>query len=995
VAGSANHKLKSLSDMLKGKQGRFRQNLLGKRVDYSGRSVIVVGPTLKINQCGLPKRMALELFKPFVMRELVDRGHAPNIKSAKRIVERARPVVWDVLEDVTKDHPVLLNRAPTLHRLGIQAFEVVLVEGSAIQIHPLVCTAYNADFDGDTMSVHVPLSHEAQREAYELMLSTHNLLSPADGSPLVAPTKDMVLGCYYLTLQEGGATSNGRVFMDFDEVVLAHDLGEIGLQTAIKVQVNASDFDSDAATVLNEGPQGRGTSVESVPVGGIFTTTVGRVLFNRALPAELRFENRVMDKGKLKELVARTFLLVGRERTAEIVDRVKDVGFHYATLSGITVGIDDIKIPVAKQGILEETETLIEEIDAEYNDGLMTEREQYEKTVEAWTEATTRVTDAVQKELDPFGSVHMMAESGASKGSFNQIRQLAGMRGLMAAPTGKIIPIPVRSNLREGLSVLEYFISTHGARKGLADTALRTADSGYLTRRLVDVSQDVIVREEDCGTILGIPIRAPAEQAVQNDLGEQVLGRFVAEPIAHPETGEVLVEANTMIDEAAVEAVTAAGVTSVTVRSPLICEARHGVCIKCYGRNLADGQEVTLGTAVGIIAAQSVGEPGTQLTMRTFHTGGIAGEDITSGLPRVEELFEARVPKGMALISEIDGKAEIIEGEPRKIHVTNTQVLTDTLDVPEGYEIVVQDGDEVDPGDVVAQRVVPAQPEATDGADGSEQLAVADGSDSLVPVETEQLRASTQGQVVREGQRVIVRWEEPNDAEYSVPATARIRIEDGQLVEAGDQLTDGPVSPQDLLAVKGARAVQEYLATEVQKVYTGQAVSINNKHIEVIVRQMLRKVRIDEAGATGLLPGALVDRFKYEEVNAKTLAEGGEPSTAQPVLLGITKASLATDSLLAAASFQETTRVLTEAAVEGRTDQLLGLKENVIIGKLIPAGTGMQTLLERQRQKELLEAGPAESGEDGEDAPAALEDDGTPALFGQPSSEEAAPAPAG
>ena len=995
VAGSANHKLKSLSDMLKGKQGRFRQNLLGKRVDYSGRSVIVVGPTLKINQCGLPKRMALELFKPFVMRELVDRGHAPNIKSAKRIVERARPVVWDVLEDVTKDHPVLLNRAPTLHRLGIQAFEVVLVEGSAIQIHPLVCTAYNADFDGDTMSVHVPLSHEAQREAYELMLSTHNLLSPADGSPLVAPTKDMVLGCYYLTLTEAGETSNGRVFMDFDEVVLAHDLGEIGLQTAIKVQVNASDFDSDAATVLNEGPQGRGTSVESVPVGGIFTTTVGRVLFNRALPAELRFENRVMDKGKLKELVARTFLLVGRERTAEIVDGVKDVGFHYATLSGITVGIDDIKIPVAKQGILEETETLIEEIDAEYNDGLMTEREQYEKTVEAWTEATTRVTDAVQKELDPFGSVHMMAESGASKGSFNQIRQLAGMRGLMAAPTGKIIPIPVRSNLREGLSVLEYFISTHGARKGLADTALRTADSGYLTRRLVDVSQDVIVREEDCGTILGIPIRAPAEQAVQNDLGEQVLGRFVAEPIAHPETGEVLVEANTMIDEAAVEAVTAAGVTSVTVRSPLICEARHGVCIKCYGRNLADGQEVTLGTAVGIIAAQSVGEPGTQLTMRTFHTGGIAGEDITSGLPRVEELFEARVPKGMALISEIDGKAEIIEGEPRKIHVTNTQVLTDTLDVPEGYEIVVQDGDEVDPGDVVAQRVVPAQPEATDGADGSEQLAVADDADSLVPVETEQLRATTQGQVVREGQRVIVRWEEPNDAEYSVPATARIRIEDGQLVEAGDQLTDGPVSPQDLLAVKGARAVQEYLATEVQKVYTGQAVSINNKHIEVIVRQMLRKVRIDEAGATGLLPGALVDRFKYEEVNAKTLAEGGEPSTAQPVLLGITKASLATDSLLAAASFQETTRVLTEAAVEGRTDQLLGLKENVIIGKLIPAGTGMQTLLERQRQKELLEAGPAESGEDGEDAPAALEDDGTPALFGQPSSEEAAAAPAG
>ncbi len=994
VAGSANHKLKSLSDMLKGKQGRFRQNLLGKRVDYSGRSVIVVGPTLKINQCGLPKRMALELFKPFVMRELVDRGHAPNIKSAKRIVERARPVVWDVLEDVTKGHPVLLNRAPTLHRLGIQAFEVVLVEGSAIQIHPLVCTAYNADFDGDTMSVHVPLSDEAQREARELMLSTHNLLSPADGSPLVAPTKDMVLGCYYLTLQEDGTTSNGRVFMDFDEVVLAHDLGEIGLQTAVKVQVNANDFDSDAAMVLNDGPQGRGTSIETVPVGGIFTTTVGRVLFNRVLPAELRFENRVMDKGKLKELVARTFLLVGRESTAEIVDQVKDVGFHYATLSGITVGIDDIKIPVAKQGILEETEALIEEIDAEYNDGLMTEREQYEKTVEAWTEATTRVTDAVQKELDPFGSVHMMAESGASKGSFNQIRQLAGMRGLMAAPTGKIIPIPVRSNLREGLSVLEYFISTHGARKGLADTALRTADSGYLTRRLVDVSQDVIVREDDCGTTLGITLRAPTDQAVQEDLGEQALGRFAAEPVAHPKTGEVLVEANTLIDEPAVAAIENAGITSVNVRSPLTCEARHGLCVKCYGRNLADGQEVTIGTAVGIIAAQSVGEPGTQLTMRTFHTGGIAGEDITSGLPRVEELFEARVPKGMALISEIDGKAEIIEGEPRKIHVTNVQVLTEALDVPEGYEIVVQDGDEVDPGDVVAQRVVPA---ASEAADGSEQLAVADGADSLVPVETEQLRATTQGQIVREDQRVIVRWEEPSDAEYSVPATARISVEDGQQVEAGDQLTEGPVSPQDLLAVKGERAVQEYLAAEVQKVYSGQAVSINNKHIEVIVRQMLRKVRIDEAGDTGLLPGELVDRFKYEEMNAKTLAEGGEPSTAQPVLLGITKASLATDSLLAAASFQETTRVLTEAAVEGRTDQLLGLKENVIIGKLIPAGTGMQTLLERQRQKELLEAGPADSSEGGEDdAPAALEDEATPVLFGQPTPKaEASAAPAG
>ncbi|MAG36583.1 MAG: DNA-directed RNA polymerase subunit beta' [Dehalococcoidia bacterium] len=992
VAGSTNHKLKSLSDMLKGKQGRFRQNLLGKRVDYSGRSVIVVGPTLKINQCGLPKRMALELFKPFVMRELVERGHAPNIKSAKRIVERARPVVWDVLEDVTQGHPVLLNRAPTLHRLGIQAFEVVLVEGSAIQIHPLVCTAYNADFDGDTMSVHVPLSSEAQREAYELMLSTHNLLSPADGSPLVAPTKDMVLGCYYLTLEDTEVTTNGRVFADFDEVALVHELGEIDLQTVIKVQVSPGDFEGDEAVVLSDG-QGGSTAFERVPMGGVFTTTVGRVLFNRALPVALRYENRVMDKGKLKELVARTFLLVGRERTAEIVDQVKDVGFHYATVSGITVAIDDIKIPEAKHGILEETDTLIEEIESEYNEGLMTEREQYEKTVEAWTAATTRVTDAVQKELDRFGSVYMMAESGASKGHFNQIRQLAGMRGLMAAPTGKIIPVPVRSNLREGLSVLEYFISTHGARKGLADTALRTADSGYLTRRLVDVAQDVIVREEDCGTTQGVVIEASPDQAVQEDLGVRVLGRFVAEPIAHPETGEVLVEANAHIDEFAVTRIMDAGVTHATVRSPLTCQARYGLCIKCYGRNLADGQEVTLGTAVGIIAAQSIGEPGTQLTMRTFHTGGIAGEDITSGLPRVEELFEARVPKGMALISAIDGKAEILSGEPTKIRVTNTQVLTDTLDVPEDYEVVVEEGTWVEPGDVVAQRVVAAKPaDEAEGADGSDQLAVSDEKDALVPVETEQLTARTQGNVVRDGERVIIRWDEETDAEYSVPATSRIRIGDGDMVKAGDQLTEGPVSPQDLLAVKGERAVQEYLAEEVQKVYSGQAVSINNKHIEVIVRQMLRKVRIDEPGDADLLPGELVDRFKFEEVNEKTVAENGEPGTAQPMLLGITKASLATESFLAAASFQETTRVLTEAAVEGRTDKLLGLKENVIIGKLIPAGTGMQTLLERQRQRDLLEAGLSENGEDGDGGPEASEGEAeaVPVLFGQPGAEVSA-----
>ena len=832
VTGPGNRPLKSLSDMLKGKQGRFRQNLLGKRVDYSGRSVIVVGPELKLHQCGLPKEMALELFKPFVMKRLVDEGHAHNIKSAKRMVERVRPEVWDVLEEVIQEHPVLLNRAPTLHRLGIQAFEPVLVEGRAIQVHPLVCVAYNADFDGDQMAVHVPLSAEAQAEARLLMLSAHNILLPASGRPVSTPTQDMVIGCYYLTSVKEGAKGEGRVFSSGDEVRLAYTEGTVSLHARIQVRLN-------------------GERIETTP---------GRIFFNDVLPEELGFYNEVIDRKTLGRLVDNLYRRFGSTRTAQVLDEIKRIGFTYATRSGTTVGITDVAVPPEKKEILEKAEQLVEQVEEQHRRGLLTHEERYQRICDIWAKANDEVTKAMWEGLDPFNPVYMMANSGA-RGNIHQLRQLAGMRGLVADPTGRTIEIPIKANFREGLTVLEYFISTHGTRKGLADTALRTADSGYLTRRLVDVAQDVIVREEDCGTTQGIAVGPIKEmtggvEEVIEPLRDRITGRVAARTVTHPETGEIIVDENQMIDEATATAIEDAGIEEVEIRSVLTCRSRYGVCVRCYGRNLATGLLVEVGEAVGIIAAQSIGEPGTQLTMRTFHTGGVAGvDDITAGLPRVEELFEARKPKGQAIITEVDGVVAIVESKgSRKVVITT----------PDGEE-----------------------------------------------------------------------------KSYNIPYGARLKVRDGQEVTAGDRLTEGSVNPHDILRVKGVRGVQQYLVQEVQDVYRSQGVDINDRHIEIIVRQMLRKVQIDSPGDTNLLPGSRVDQFEFEEANAAIEAEGGTPATARPVLLGITKASLETESFLSAASFQETTRVLTDAAIKGKTDPLLGLKENVIIGKLVPAGTGM------------------------------------------------------
>ncbi len=913
VSGSGNHKLKSLSDMLKGKQGRFRQNLLGKRVDYSGRSVIVVGPELKLHQCGLPKRMALELFKPFVMHALVGNGMAHNIKSAKRIVERARPEVWDVLDDVIASRPVLLNRAPTLHRLGIQAFEPVLIEGSAIQLHPLVCTAFNADFDGDQMAVHVPLSREAVAEARQVMLSANNLLSPGSGEPVIAPTLDMVLGCYYLTLQRPGLrgeykeASNGNppqgVYGSFQEARRAHDLGLIDLHAGIKVR--------DERT------------------GGQFIhTTVGRIIFNEMLPEELGFYNEVMDRKGLKNVVAHCHQRLGNERTADAVDAIKRVGFHYATRSGLTIAINDLASPDEKPKILEEAEQRVSEIEEQYEMGLITDQERYDASVSIWNKTTDQVQEAIENHLDRYGSVHMMASSGA-KGNITQIRQMAGMRGLMTDPAGRIIDLPIRSSFREGLSVLEYFISTHGARKGLADTALRTADSGYLTRRLIDVSQDVIVEEEDCGTTGGIWLTRPEEVGVQQPFRDRVLGRLAASDIIDPKSNEVVVLRGEEIDERIAERIEALGIDRVHVRSPLMCQVKRGVCRICYGRSLATGRLAELGEAVGIIAAQSIGEPGTQLTMRTFHTGGVAGIDITSGLPRVEEVFEARVPKSQSIMAEIDGTARISrDGDTRTITVTSTEFYSDSYELPEGAELLVKHDEEVEQGAVLARSKPPESKRKK-----KEETEV---------VEAEELTARIGGRVVFEGRRkrpskFSIVYEATEEREYQVPGNARIRVQDGDQVQAGQQLTEGQLNPQDILRIMGAEAVQLYLVDEVQQVYHSQGVTINDKHIEVIVRQMLRKVQVDMPGDTEMLPGELVDRFDYEEENSRVMAEGGEPATAVPVLLGVTKASLSTNSFLAAASFQETTRVLTEAAISGQVDRLLGLKENVIIGKLIPA----------------------------------------------------------
>ena len=845
VTGPGNRPLKSLSDMLKGKQGRFRQNLLGKRVDYSGRSVIVVGPELKFYQCGLPKKMALELFKPFVMDKLVKEGFAHNIKSAKSIVEKVKPEVWDVLEDVIKSHPVLLNRAPTLHRLGIQAFEPVLVEGKAIKLHPLVCTAYNADFDGDQMAVHVPLSVEAQAEARFLMLSVNNILAPKDGTPITTPSQDMVLGCYYLTIEaQGGEKGTGTVFKDFNEMLLAYQNQTVQLHSLVKMRVVLED--------------GRSSIVES---------TVGRFIFNENIPQDLGFVDRsvdpfgleidfLVDKKALGKIIDKCFRKHGNTETAVLLDHIKSLGFKYSTRGGITVAVADMKIPEAKKGYITAAEEKVDKYEKAYRRGLISDEERYERVIETWTETTEKVTDALMAGLDRLNNIYIMAHSGA-RGSKNQIRQLAGMRGLMANASGKTVEVPVKSNFREGLSVMEYFTSSHGARKGLADTALRTADSGYLTRRLVDVSQDVIVREVDCGTTETTETFAIKDgNEVIEVLYDRIVGRYTIDPIVNPTTGEVIVEADSMIKEDEAEKIIAAGIETVQIRTVLNCKTNHGVCSKCYGRNLATGKEVNIGEAVGIIAAQSIGEPGTQLTMRTFHTGGVAGGDITQGLPRVEELFEARKPKGLAVITEITGRVEIDEtGKRKEISI-----------VPENGETEV----------------------------------------------------------------------------YAIPYGSRIRVKHGQMVEAGDPLTQGSINPHDIVRVKGIGGVQDYIVKEVQRVYRMQGVDVNDKHIEVIVRQMLSKVKVEDPGDTELIPGGYEDVLTFDKSNEEAIAQGLKPAVAKRVLLGITKASLATESFLSAASFQETTRVLTEAAIKGKEDHLIGLKENVIIGKLIPAGTGMK-----------------------------------------------------
>ncbi len=927
IVGTGNHRLKSLSDMLKGKQGRFRQNLLGKRVDYSGRSVIVVGPELKLHQCGLPKKMALELFKPFVMRQLVDKALAHNIKSAKRIVERAssRPEVWDVLEEVIKDHPVLLNRAPTLHRLGIQAFMPVLVEGSAIQIHPLVCFAFNADFDGDQMAVHVPLSRAAQEEARRMMLSTANLLSPSNGEPVVGPTQDMVLGCYYLTIEEEQTQDKAVLasFSDEQELLLAYDVGKIDTRTDVglknhsvshlalhsPVQVRVKAWDEAAGALTDQS----------------IRTTVGRVIFNQALPDRLRFTNKTMNRTALREIVAECYRVLGPADTAHLVDAIKSVGFHYATRGGMTIAVDDIAVPESKPALLKQADGQVEAIDKQFQRGLITDDERYEQVVEVWKKTTQTISDQMMEALDPTGAVTMMTSSGA-RGNKGNIGQLGGMRGLMADPTGRIIDVPVRSNFREGMTVLEYFISTHGARKGLADTALRTADSGYLTRRLVDVAQDVITRADDCGTEEGtwITRKETEEYAPEADAFQRrIVGRHAAGPVIDPgarkargKEAEPIVDRNQEITEEIAERIVAAGVEEVLVRSPLTCQLRHGVCRACYGRNLATGSLVGIGEAVGIIAAQSIGEPGTQLTMRTFHTGGVAGLDITAGLPRVEELFEARMPKGKAEISHIDGVVEIIQTESgaRRVKVTSREEFDTPLRIAKGHELLVAEGDQVEATQVVAK------------AAGKGKV--------------DELRAPEKGLIVRTDEGLRIRSEDVVEREYAIPHNAKLLVENGQLVRSGDPITDGPINPQEYLETRGRDAVQRYLVKEVQRVYRSQGVTINDKHIEIIVRQMLRKVRIDQPGDSEQLPFELVDKFDFEEINNQVMAEGGEPATAETVLLGVTKASLNTASFLAAASFQETTRVLTEAAITGSKDRLLGLKENVIIGKLIPAGSG-------------------------------------------------------
>ena len=854
VTGPGNRALKSLSDMLKGKQGRFRQNLLGKRVDYSGRSVIVVGPELKIYQCGLPKEMAIELFKPFVMKELVANGTAHNIKSAKKMVERLQTEVWDVLEDVIKEHPVMLNRAPTLHRLGIQAFEPILVEGKAIKLHPLVCTAFNADFDGDQMAVHLPLSVEAQAECRFLLLSPNNLLKPSDGGPVAVPSQDMVLGIYYLTQERPGALGEGKSFKSVNEAILAYENGIITLHSKINVRVTKT---LENGTVKSD----------------VINSTLGRFLFNEIIPQDLGFVDRsipenecklevdfLVRKKELKKILEKVINTHGATKTAEVLDLIKSTGYKYSTRASMTVSISDMTVPAQKKDMLAAAEATVDKIMKNFRRGLITEEERYKEVVATWFDTDAKLTDALISGLDKYNNIFMMADSGA-RGSNQQIKQLAGMRGLMADTSGRTIELPIKSNFREGLDVLEYFISAHGARKGLSDTALRTADSGYLTRRLVDVSQELIIREVDCSEgkeIPGMVVKAFMEgQEVIEGLKDRITGRYLAEDIVDPETGEILIKKNHMITPKRAEIIEKLGLKEVKIRTVLSCKSHLGVCAKCYGANMATGQQVQVGEAVGIIAAQSIGEPGTQLTMRTFHAGGVAGDDITQGLPRVEELFEARKPKGLAIIAEFGGVAKIVDTKKKR-------------------EVVV-----------------------TDPMTG-------------------------------------------NVKNYLIPYGSRIKIVDGQVLEAGDELTEGSVNPHDILKIKGVRAVQDYMLREVQRVYRLQGVEINDKHIEVIVRQMLKKIKIENPGDSEYLSGVTVDVLDFNEMNEKLAEQKLEPAEGTQIMLGITKAALATNSFLSAASFQETTKVLTEAAINGKVDPLIGLKENVLIGKLIPAGTGMK-----------------------------------------------------
>ncbi len=926
VKGKRDHALKSLSDLLKGKHGRFRQNLLGKRVDYSGRSVIVVGPELKMDQCGLPKRMALELFKPFVMHRLVLSGLAPNIKAAKRMVERASPDVWHILEDVIKNRPVLLNRAPTLHRLGIQAFKPVLIEGSAIQLHPLVCSAFNADFDGDQMAVHVPLSALAVHESGTVMLSINNMLSPASGDPLVAPTLDMVMGCYYLTEMLESGKGAGGVFYDIHEARIAYSEGVIELRSPITVLCVA-------------GHEGK------------IDTTMGRLIFNEVLPDKLGYKNRLMDRGAIKELTTELHRNLPNEETARALDNIKDMGFFYATKSGITIAINDIQVPERKHGILDEATRKVADHEDNFMMGMMSEEEKYDRIIATWTQASDEMQKIVENELSNFGGIAVMAKSGA-KGNISQIKQMAGMRGLMSDPEGRIIERPVKSSFREGLTALEYFISTHGARKGLTDTALRTADSGYLTRRLVDVSQEVIVQVHDCEFAETFYVEPRPDDVALNSFPDRILGRMAGDVIADPRSGEIIIDRNEMIDEDIAQAIKAAGIDRVPVRSPLTCQTRRGICQMCYGRLPATGKLVEIGQAVGVIAAQSIGEPGTQLTMRTFHTGGIAGSDITTGLPRVQELFEVRPPKGAGVLTHIDGVVAIEEDAngARRIRVTYDEEERHEYPLPDGAIRLVEPGEPVTEGNllaVVMNSSAPAVP-TDDNGDATDAGNALAGANIL-----QEIRSDHPGEIEISADGVTVVWREEESRAYEVNSQMALKVTEGQQVRAGEALVDGPLDLRELLDVRGLEGLQHYLVDEVQEVYRSQGVGIHDKHIEVILRQMLRRVQVESSGDTEFIPGDVVDKFRFQDQNARVLTEGGEPATAATMLLGVSKAALTTDSFLSKASFQETTKVLTMAAVASDRDWLRGLKENVIIGRLIPAR--LESLLESEKQLILQE----------------------------------------